>query len=147
MYRCNSSVIVVYPNRASLNYVAIIRVLDGTYDNVKFKRQYFADIILKTSVLLLLTRILLMYVKERMNVWMNDCCFRSRFCTVKAILGQGQPGLMRWILLWIMLLVKIDRSTCWPAVQRDSTVPRTPLLIELQCSIFQYRDVLLKGQK
>ena len=26
--------------------------------------------------------------------WMNDCCFRPRICTFKAILGQGQPGLI-----------------------------------------------------
>ena len=29
----------------------------------------------------------------------NDWCFRPRFCTCKAILGWGQPGLMRIILL------------------------------------------------
>ena len=31
------------------------------------------------------------------------------FCTYKAVLGRGQPGLMRWILLWIMPPVQ-DRS-------------------------------------
>ena len=35
----------------------------------------------------------------------NASCFRLWFCTCKAILGRGQPGLMRQILLWIMLLV------------------------------------------
>ena len=39
----------------------------------------------------------------------NDWCFRPRFCTYKAILGWGQPGLMGWILLWILPLVQ-DRS-------------------------------------
>ena len=39
---------------------------------------------------------------ERMNEW----CFKPRLCTVKAILCRGQPGLMRWILVWIMLLVQ-----------------------------------------
>ncbi len=27
----------------------------------------------------------------------NEQCFRPLFCTVKAELGRGQPGLMRWI--------------------------------------------------
>ena len=29
--------------------------------------------------------------------WMDERCFRPLFCTVKAELGRGQPGLMRWI--------------------------------------------------
>ena len=40
---------------------------------------------------------------------MNEWCFRPRFCICKAIMGWGQPGLMRWILLWIMPLVQ-DQS-------------------------------------
>ena len=40
---------------------------------------------------------------------MNEWCFRPQFCTVKAILGRGQPVLMRWLLLWIMPLAQ-DRS-------------------------------------
>ncbi len=32
-----------------------------------------------------------------MNEWMNERCFTPLFCTVKAELGRGQPGLMRWI--------------------------------------------------
>ena len=53
--------------------------------------------------------------------------FRPRFCTCKTILGQGQPGLMRLLLLWIMPVR--DRSTCWLVlvVQRANTVPRMPL--------------------
>ena len=27
--------------------------------------------------------------------WMDERCFRPLLCTVKAELGQGQPGLMR----------------------------------------------------
>ena len=49
---------------------------------------------------------------------MNEWCFRPRFCTMKAILGWGQPGLMRWILLWIMPLVQdrlLDLLTSSPA--------------------------------
>ena len=29
--------------------------------------------------------------------WMDERCFRPLLCTVKAELGRGQPGLMRWI--------------------------------------------------
>ena len=29
-------------------------------------------------------------------IWMNDWCFRPRFCTVKAILGRRQPGWIIW---------------------------------------------------
>ena len=39
----------------------------------------------------------------------NDWCLRPGFCTCKAILGRGQPGLMVLILLWIVPLVQ-DRS-------------------------------------
>ena len=48
----------------------------------------------------------------------NELCFRPRFCTCKAILRRGQPELMRWILLWIMLLVQdqsLDLLTSSPA--------------------------------
>ena len=31
------------------------------------------------------------------NEWMNEWCFRPRFCTVQAILGRRHPGWMRWI--------------------------------------------------
>ena len=40
------------------------------------------------------------------NYRMNEWCFRQRFCTCTTIQGRGQPGLMRWILLWIMTLVQ-----------------------------------------
>ena len=36
-------------------------------------------------------------------------CSRLQFCTFKAMLGQEQPELMRWILIWTMLQVQ-DRS-------------------------------------
>ena len=31
-----------------------------------------------------------------MDGWMDELCFRPLLCTVKAELGRGQPGLMRW---------------------------------------------------
>ena len=40
-------------------------------------------------------------------------CFRPWFCIVKAILGQGQPGLMKWILLWIMLDLLTSSPACY----------------------------------
>ena len=39
----------------------------------------------------------------------NNWCFRPRYCTCKAVLDRGQPGLMGWILLWILSLMQ-DRS-------------------------------------
>ena len=42
---------------------------------------------------------------KRVTEW----CFRPQFCTVNAILGLGQPGRMRWILVWTIPLVQ-DRS-------------------------------------
>ena len=52
-------------------------------------------------------RVLVIYI----SVWWNEMkwWFRPRFCTSKTILGRGQPGLMRWFLLWMMPLVQ-DRS-------------------------------------
>ena len=46
------------------------------------------------------------------------CYGRLRFSTCKAILGRGQPGLMKWFLLWIMALVQdrsVDMLTSSPA--------------------------------
>ena len=62
-------------------------------------------------------------------MWFNiivTWCFRPRFSTVKAILGRRQPGRMRWIFYEPCPWCRIDRSTCWPAVQRATTVPRMP---------------------
>ena len=39
----------------------------------------------------------------------NEWSLEPRSCTCKAILGRGQPGLMRWIFLWCMPLAQ-DRS-------------------------------------
>ena len=37
---------------------------------------------------------------NRMNTCLNEWCFGPQCCTIKAILGRAQPGLMRWLLLW-----------------------------------------------
>ena len=50
------------------------------------------------------------YISFILNEWMNDGCFRPWFCTCKAILGRGQPRLMRWILLWTRPWCRLDRS-------------------------------------
>ena len=50
-----------------------------------------------------------------MTMMLHECCFRPRFCTCKAILGRGQPGLLRSILLWIMPLAK-DHCTYHPTL-------------------------------
>ena len=41
--------------------------------------------------------------------------FKATMRHCKAILGRGQPELMRWIWVWVMSLVWIDHS-CWSAV-------------------------------
>ena len=58
----------------------------------------------------------------------NEWCFRSRFCTCMDILGLGQPGLLRWILSWIMPLVQdwsLGVFTSIP-VRAATTAPRMP---------------------
>ena len=87
-------------------YVGFSTQLSGTLQYAGF---YFS------SFLLLKT--------DRMNGW----CFRSQFCTVKAILNRGQPGLMRLILLSIM-----------PQVQHWSLVLLTCSPVRYQCA----RDTL-----
>ena len=36
-----------------------------------------------------------MEMKGWMDGWMDERCLRPLFCTIKAQLGRGQPGLMR----------------------------------------------------
>ena len=54
----------------------------------------------------------------------NKWCFRSRFCTCKAILGRGQPGPMRWILLEPLPPHAPDAgSIARPVNQQSSALP------------------------
>ena len=58
---------------------------------------------------------------------MDERCFRPPFCTIKAELGQGQPGLMR--LSWDETLPQssIDRLTLHTAAHRaTSELAHTP---------------------
>ena len=55
--------------------------------------------------------------------WMDERCFRPLLCTVKAELGQGQPGLMRWI--WDETLPRAV------SIARPSTLQHTALPSEL----------------
>ena len=50
-----------------------------------------------------------------MDGWMDERCFRPLLCTVKAELGQGQPGLMRWIWDETLPQSSINRSTFYSA--------------------------------
>ena len=50
--------------------------------------------------------------------WMDERCFRPLLCTVKAELGRGQPGLMRWIWDETLPQSSIDRSTLHSAAHR-----------------------------
>ena len=49
---------------------------------------------------------------------MDERCFRPLLCTVKAELGRGQPGLMRWIWDETLPQSSIDRSTLHSAAHR-----------------------------
>ena len=64
----------------------------------------------------------------RETKWM---VFQATILHCKATQGRGQPGLVRWILLWIMTWWRIDRSICWPAVQR-ATEKLTSMCISAQ---------------
>ena len=83
---------------------------------------------------------------ETLNVnkmkW-NDWCFRQQFSTGKAMLGRRQPGLMTWILLWIIAVVQ-DRSLCWPAVHRATTAPWMP---PAECEKYSYTAPSHRGLK
>ena len=49
---------------------------------------------------------------------MDERCFRPLLCTVKAELGRGQPGLMRWIWDETLPQSSIDRSIFYSAAHR-----------------------------
>ena len=79
----------------------------------------------------------------KISVSTNEWCFRPRFCTCKAILDHGQPGLMKWILLRIMPLVQdwsLDLLTSSPAPYHGALLSVSTCLglsyISLQTSNF-----------
>ena len=42
--------------------------------------------------------------------WMDERCFRPLFCTIKAELGRGQPGLAyTGIILIPKVIIKVDQ--------------------------------------
>ena len=63
-----------------------------------------------------------------------------------ALQGYTWPGTtwaMRWILLWIMPLVQARSTTCWPAVQRATTVPRLPPSSSEMCVCFRLQCIYI----
>ena len=48
--------------------------------------------------------------------------FKATILQCKAILGLGQPGLIRWILFEWYPWCRVNSSACWPAVQYANTV-------------------------
>ena len=58
---------------------------------------------------------LVLYMNNEQDGWMDERCFRPLLCTVKAELGRGQPGLMRWIWDETLPQSSIDRSTFYSA--------------------------------
>ena len=61
---------------------------------------------------------------------MDERCLRPLFCTIKAELGRGQPGLMRWSWDETLPQCSIDRSTLQTAAHRATSelvaAPTTP---------------------
>ena len=55
----------------------------------------------------------------------NELYFKTSILHFKAILGQGQPGFMRWICWESCPWCRIARWTCWPVVQHAAIVLRT----------------------
>ena len=53
--------------------------------------------------------------------WMDERCFRPPFCTIKAELGRGQPGLMRWSWDETLPQCSINRSTLHTAAHRATS--------------------------
>ena len=56
----------------------------------------------------------------------NDWCFSPRFCTVRLNWAGDNLGEWHEFCYEPCPWYRIDRSTCWPAVQRATTVPRMP---------------------
>ena len=52
---------------------------------------------------------------------MDERCLRPLFCTIKAELGRGQPGLMRWSWDETLPQCSIDRSTLHTAAHRATS--------------------------
>ena len=69
--------------------------------------------------------------KASVCYWHTCRCFRSLFCTMKAELGRGQLGLMRWIFMKLALEQYQTRDLLlW--VQRANTRPGgTPVLFQI----------------
>ena len=57
-----------------------------------------------------------------LKMWMDGWTgFRPLFCTIKAELGRGQPGLMRWSWDEALPQSSIDRSTLDSAAHRATS--------------------------
>ena len=72
---------------------------------------------------------------KSMEMKWNQWRFRLWPRTCKAILNWGHPGLMGWILSESCPWCRIDRSTCWSAVHRTTTVPWMPSSKSMEISL------------
>ena len=60
--------------------------------------------------------------------------FKATFCTIKAELGRGQPGLMRWSWDETLPQWSIDRSTLHTAAHRaTSELAAAPVEAPILC--------------
>ena len=72
--------------------------------------------------------------------WVDERCLRPLFCTIKAELGWGQPGLMRWSWDETLPQCSIDRSTLHTAAHHT-----TSELAAAPCTAVGHTDKILKS--
>ena len=77
------------------------------------------------------------YLNRKKMKW-NELCFRPRFCTCKAILYRGQPGLMRWI--FIMNHAPGAGSIAWPVDQQSNHRATDALIIICGIILVKFGD-------
>ena len=70
--------------------------------------------------------------------WMDERCLRPLFSTIKAELGRGQPGLMRWIWDETLPRCSIDRSTLRTAGHRTTSELAAAPCIMSRVSSFRF---------
>ena len=71
---------------------------------------------------------------------MNERCFQPLFCTIKAELGRGQPGLMRWSWDETLPQSSIDRSTLHTAAHRATNELAAAPWLQMATSSF-FKDL------
>ena len=86
------------------------------------------------------------YFTHPMLKW-NEWCLSPQFCT-KATLGRGQPGLMKWIVVWIMPQVQhksLNLLTCSPVHHHCAAAAPTRIrTMRIYCNFSIERAITLQ---